>query len=107
MWLVTPRKPGSDWIIWSAWSKTTADPWPIHASRLTIRWLIGPPKALSTPMMNSKRSEERRVGKECRNRWWPNDEKKKEDIRRKQKEEEKQKKETKRQRVKGEGNDSI
>src|SRR5690625_8031677 len=27
------------------------------------------------------RSEERRVGKECRSRWWPDDEKKKEENR--------------------------
>src|SRR5690625_7580762 len=36
-------------------------------------------KKFSTPPSSApRRSEERRVGKECRYRWWPDDEKKKE-----------------------------
>src|SRR6266581_6703216 len=37
----------------------------------------GPGRATATPGGARTRSEERRVGKECRSRWWPYHEKKK------------------------------
>src|SRR5438270_786881 len=33
----------------------------------------GPHTSCSNPRAGSSRSEERRVGKECRNRWWKNE----------------------------------
>src|SRR5438876_12407366 len=44
---------------------------------------IGPPTMrppAATGGAASRRSEERRVGKECRSRWWPDHEKKKNEI---------------------------
>ena len=40
----------------------------------------------NTPAFKAYRSEERRVGKECRSRWWPYHEKKKKKIKKKRKE---------------------
>src|SRR5690625_3856954 len=53
---------------------TSTVPWLYYAQPLDERWAVGvgvyAPFGLSTDYEHSFRSEERRVGKECRDRWW-------------------------------------
>src|SRR5437762_12749763 len=46
---------------------------PSRLPMMFILWMV----AMMVVIIPSRRSEERRVGKECRSRWWPYDKKKK------------------------------
>src|SRR5688572_33329442 len=62
----------SEYSLWTAATGCTA--W---ARRILSTPASDRPKCLTLPAPINSRSEERRVGKECRSRWWPYHENKK------------------------------